>query len=400
MIDGDPARLSGRGRGMSASPFDRIDEGRLRSGWGAKWGMVAADEIAAWVADMDFGVPPAVRQRIIECAEREDFGYPYWPGEDPVVDAFEDRMRTRYGWQPEPGRTRVFSDLLQVLQVVVEHATAVGDGVAIHVPAYPPFLASIARAKRRIVPIPMRYHPTGWGFDADGLADRLRAAGCRLLVLVNPQNPTGRVFHSDELRALAGVAEDLDLLVLADEIHADLTYPDHRHVPFASLDAGTAGRTVTATSATKAFNIAAVRCAVAHVGPPALRASLDAVPPDYFGTPSLLGRVATVAAWRESEPWLADLMGVLAGNRDRVSEWLGRYFPASRYHAPEGTYLAWFSPPSPAAHIRQAGKVVLSDGADFSDGTDVDSAAFVRLNFATSPDMLEAILGRIQRTCS
>ena len=263
---------------MTGSPFDRIDEGRLRSGWGVKWGSLAADEIGAWVADMDFGVPPAVRRRIIECAEREDFGYPYWPGEDPVVAAFEDRMDSRYGWQPASGRTRVFSDLLQVLQIMVEHTTAVGDGVAVHVPAYPPFLASIARARRRIVPIPMRYDPHGWGFDVDGLADRLRAAGCRLLVLVNPQNPTGRVFRRDELRVLADVAEELDLVVLADEIHADLTYPGHRHIPFASLDAATADRTVTATSATKAFNIAALRCAVAHVGPRSLRASLDAAP--------------------------------------------------------------------------------------------------------------------------
>jgi len=385
---------------MTGSPFDRIDEGRLRSGWGVKWGSLAADEIGAWVADMDFGVPPAVRRRIIECAEREDFGYPYWPGEDPVVAAFEDRMDSRYGWQPASGRTRVFSDLLQVLQIMVEHTTAVGDGVAVHVPAYPPFLASIARARRRIVPIPMRYDPHGWGFDVDGLADRLRAAGCRLLVLVNPQNPTGRVFRRDELRVLADVAEELDLVVLADEIHADLTYPGHRHIPFASLDAATADRTVTATSATKAFNIAALRCAVAHVGPRSLRASLDAAPLDYFGTPGLLGRVATVAAWRESEPWLAGLLAMLAGNRDRVGEWLAGYSPASRYHAPEGTYLAWFSPPGPAAQIRRAARVVLSDGADFSRGTGVDTAAFVRLNFATSRDMLEVILDRLWRTCS
>src|SRR5439155_5940203 len=127
---------------------------------------------------------------------------------------------------------------------------------------------------------------------------------------------------------------------------------------------------------------------------------LDAAPLDYFGTPGLLGRVATVAAWRESEPWLAGLLAMLAGNRDRVGEWLAGYSPASRYHAPEGTYLAWFSPPGPAAQIRRAARVVLSDGADFSRGTGVDTAAFVRLNFATSRDMLEVILDRLWRTCS
>src|SRR5207302_6579877 len=104
--------------------------------------------------------------------------------------------------------------------------------------------------------------------------------------------------------------------------------------------------------------------------------------------------------WRESGPWLAGIMATLAGNRARVGEWLAEHVPASRYQAPEGTYLAWFSPPRGAAQIRQAAKVVLSDGADFSAGTDVDTGAFVRLNFATSRDLLEIILDRLRRTCS
>lgn len=379
--DTAPARGDG-------TPGRGDDTARLRAGHGVKWGSTAPGTIAAWVADMDLGVSPAIRDRLLDLVHREDFGYPFWPGEDPVVTAFEDWMRQRHGWSPRPGRTRVFTDLLQILQVMVEHTTAPGDGVAIHVPAYPPFLASIARARRRIVPLPMLDDGTRWTFDTGRLTERL--AGCRLLVLVNPHNPTGRVFDRAELEALATVAERLDLVVLADEVHADLTYEPHRHTPFASLDTATAARTVTATSATKAFNLAALRLAVAHVGPEAVRASLDAQPLDVYGTPSIAGRVATVAAWRESAGWLEQTRALLRANRDTVAARLP-------HRPPEATYLSWipWGGTDPAGDLERTAKVRLSAGADFSAGTTVDTAGFVRLNFATGPAVVAEMLDRL-----
>lgn len=370
------------------APARGDETARLRAGHGVKWGATAPDTIGAWVADMDLGVSPAIRDRLLEVVHREDFGYPFWRGADPVVTAFEDWMRQRHTWDPTPGRTRIFTDLLQILQVIVEHTTAPGDGVAVHVPAYPPFLASIARARRRIVPLPMLDDGTRWTFDTDGLERRL--AGCRLLVLVNPHNPTGRVFDRAELEALAAVAERLDLVVLADEVHADLTYGPHRHVPFASLDPAVAARTVTMTSATKAFNLAALRLAVAHVGPRRVRAALDAQPLDLYGTPSILGRVATVAAWRESEGWLERTRALLHANRDAVAARLP-------HHPPEATYLSWirWGGTDPAGHLERAAKVRLSAGAEFSGGTAVDTGDFVRLNFATGPAVLADLLDRL-----
>jgi len=378
------------------NPFESIDVDRLRSGHGVKWGALAPDVLGAWVADMDFGTAPAVRAAITEVVERQDFGYPFWPGEDPVVAAFEERMATRHGWRPEPDRTRVFTDLIQVLQVVIEHATEPDDGVAVHVPTYPPFLASISRSGRRVVPLPVEWTETGWTFPIDGLAERL--AGCRLLVLVNPHNPTGRVFTRAELAPLAAVADRLDLVVLADEIHADLVHEPHRHVPFATL---APHRTITATSATKAFNIAGLRCAVAHVGPGRVRDALAKAPLDYFGTPSTLSRVATVAAWRESDPWLAELMTTLRGNRSIVDEWAKGLPWDLRHHAPDATYLSWFDlaatpfgEPTPRRFEREVG-VKLSEGAEFADGTPTDTSTFARLNFATSPSNLVAVLDRL-----
>jgi cystathionine beta-lyase len=296
----------------------------------------------------------------------------------------------------------VFTDLIQILQVMIEHSTEPGDGIAIHVPSYPPFLASIERSGRRIVPLPMVAEEAGWVFSVDGLAERLRTDGCRMLVLVNPHNPTGRVFSPGELEALAAVADELDLVVLADEIHADLIFAPHRHVPFASLSASAAGRTITATSATKAFNIAGLRCAIAHVGPDRVQDALARAPLDYFGAPSNLSRVATIAAWREADPWLEDLLQMLEHNRLLVEEWAAALPWDVRYHSPEATYLSWFdftdSPignARPAQHLEREAKVKLSEGAEFSQGTTLDTAAFARLNFATSPSNLQEILARV-----
>jgi cystathionine beta-lyase len=379
--------------------FDHVDTARLRRGHGVKWGL-DDDALNAWVADMDFGIPDAVRRNVMAVVERQDFGYPHWPQGDPVIAAFEQRMRRHHGWTPRPGRTRVFTDLIQILQVMIEHTTDPGDGIALHVPNYPPFLASIQRSGRRIVPLPVERTEAGWAFPGDGLATLLRRERCRLLLLVNPHNPTGRVFRHHELREFADAARELDLVVLADEIHADLVYAGHRHIPFASLDADTAARTVTATSATKAFNLAAMRCAVAHVGPDRVWADLERAPLDYFGAASLLGRVATVAAWTESDDWHRSLMNRLADNRALVARWAKE---SEVDHAlPEATYLGWLDfgrtalgAGNPAAEILRSGRVRLSEGAEFAQHTTVDVRRFARLNFATSEAILREILDRI-----
>lgn len=379
-----------------------LPEGTLRSGGGVKWGAVPAGVIPSWVADTDFGVPDVVREAMERVIRDGQLGYPHLPDGDPLVPAFEGRMRERYGWTPLPGRTRVFTDLIQVLQVVVEHTTRPGDAVAMHVPTYPPFLATVERSGRVLVPLGVDEGPDGWELESDGLEDRLRRAGCRLLVVVNPHNPTGRVLRRAELERLAAVAQALDVPVLSDEIHADLTHDPHEHVPFASLHDDAARRTITATSATKAFNIAGLRCAVAHVGHEPLRQALGAAPLDYFGQPSTLGRVATVAAWRDGDAWLDEVRALLAGNRDRVTAWAAGH-PELVHHAPEATYLSWIGfgrtpiADRAAEAVLERGRVLLSAGADFAAGTAVGTASFARLNFATSPARLERILDGVSR---
>ncbi|GAA3539039.1 aminotransferase [Aeromicrobium flavum] len=371
--------------------FDLGDDA-LRARDSLKWTTTPSDVLPAWVADMDVRVPEVVTRAVHDRLARGEVGYPDFEALDPLVAAFERRMADRCGWTPAPGRGRLFTDVIQAFQVVAELVTGEGDGIALHVPSYPVFLNSIAEAGRRIVPMP-------FGATAAELSDLWRRERVSLVVVVNPHNPLGRMLGEEELRVIADAAAELDLVVLADEIHADLALDDGRHVPFASLGPDVEDRTVTVTSASKAFNLAGLHCAVAHLGAARVREPLAALPFAYLGGVSTISRAAAVAAWTEGDAWLADLLAVLRRNRDTVSAWAAEVGVGVR--PAEATYLAWLDfagtpvAADPAGAILERGRVRLAPGLDFTAHTPVESGTFARLNFGTSPERLERILERM-----
>ncbi|MDI6102322.1 aminotransferase class I/II-fold pyridoxal phosphate-dependent enzyme [Actinoplanes sp. NEAU-A12] len=363
--------------------LDDIDIAALSARPGVKWARArAGGAIPAWIADMDFPAPEPVRAALSRAAEA-DLGYPVWeedPLANPLIDAYVERTSAKYGHRPDPAGIRFFTEMIQALQAILHLTTAPGDAVAMHTPGYPPFLETIAQMGRRLVPIPMIDTGSGWTFDPAPVAS------CRVLILVNPQNPTGRVFTRDELSEIAALAEKHDVLVIADEIHAELIYEPHRHITFASL---APGRTVTLASASKAFNLAGLRCAIADVAVPSVRKALDTLPPLMLGQPGTLGIVGTLAAWEHGEPWLAEVRGLLDRNRRLVAEAL------PGHHRPEATYLAWLDlrelGPDPAARILAETQVMLSPGPQYGPGGE----GYARLNFGTSRPVLEEILRRL-----
>ena len=381
--------------------FDGLDLDTLARRPGIKWQWVEPGEIPAWVADMDFPPCPPIAAALRGLLDVGDLGYQDWLHGTPLRAAFADRMAERFGWHPDPAAVREVTDLIQAIQVMLHLGTAPGDGVAVLVPSYPPFLGSIASMGRRLVPIEMRPGPCGWAFDPAGLDTALDEAaangGVRAFLLVNPHNPTGRVLRAQELEAIAAAARRHDLLVISDEIHAELSFAPHRHLPFAALSDDAARRTVTVTSASKAFNLAGLRSAVMHIGDPELLALRDAQPPDLFGMPNLFGVLAALTAWSPaSDHWQRQLIEHLDANRRRVVEVITQRIPGARVAVPEATYLAWIDVSelglgeAPAEVFRRHG-VRLSPGPDFGPGGE----GFVRLNFATSSEVLDLILDRM-----
>ena len=365
----------------------------LRAKRGVKWTRPGPDLIPAWVADMDFPVAPPIRAALTAMLDRGDLGYPDWTA-NPLAEAFAARMRHSFGWSADPAHVRTVADLIQAVQVVLHLATEPGDGVAAHLPNYPPFPAAVTGMGRRLVPIQLVPDGPSWTWEAG--AAEAAAARSRVLLLVNPQNPTGRAFSRAELEQLAAIAHEHDLLVVSDEIHAELVHEPNRHIPFASLDEATAARTVTLTSATKAYNIAGVRTAVAHVGASWLRERWDAQPSDLFGRPGTPGVEATIAAWRDCDDWLAALRRHLHAQRDHLVERVAA-MPGVSMRIPDAGYLAWLDctgaglPGDPAEYFRAHAGVELAPGPDY----DPAAVGWVRLNFATSRAVLDDICDRI-----
>ncbi|MFI7107914.1 MalY/PatB family protein [Nonomuraea sp. NPDC050227] len=376
--------------------FDDLDLSSLARRPGVKWSRAEPGVLPAWIAEMDFPPAPAVQEALMRCVQ-EDLGYPSWDGRPeqiPLRAAFAERMRERHGWVLDPGHVREFTDINQGLQAVLRVATRPGDGVALHTPAYPPFLETVTGMERRLHPVPYVLQDEGWVFDAERLDRELADGGCRVLLLVNPHNPTGRVLRRQELETVAELVRRHDLLVISDEIHSDLVHSPHRHIPFASLSSEAAARTVTLTSATKAFNVPGVRCAVAHIGAADVRAALSG-PTHLYGEPNTFGVAATLAAWRDGDSWLSQLRPVLDRNAALVHEGLPR---GIGYRVPEAGFLAWLDcraldlPPDPHTFFLEKARVLLNDGRTFGPGGE----GFVRLNFGTSPDLLRDILGRMR----
>lgn len=380
---------------MDASFLD-VPLDRLRSKRGIKWSRYGGDVIGAWVADMDFPVAPAIQEAIDEIQADNEFGYPALDAGLAVREAFADWMKREHRWRIDPDDTILLGDVLQAMHAAILRFSEPGDGLIVQTPIYPPFLGAVSANDRRLDENPLIRDTTGYGIDFD----QLRAVidkRTKMLLLCNPHNPTGRAFSRKELKKLAAIALEHDLIVVSDEIHMDLVYPELRHIPFASLGPEIAARTITLSAATKSFNIAGLRCAIAHFGSPELRREFSGINLRLFGTPSIVGLAATRAAWRSGKEWLSLVREQLDENRQRVEIFLSANLPEIGFHMPEATYLAWLDctavelNESPQEFFLRQAKVGLNPGSDFSSSTD----KFARLNFATTPAVLNEILNRM-----
>lgn len=371
---------------MTADPFGlrSISVESLRERPGVKW-QRDAGLLASWVADMDFPVSPAVTERLRAVVDQGVFGYPHWPhGRSPAADAFVRRMQRRYGWAIDPDHLHEVADVVQGVRMAIGLMSSPGDGIALHLPAYHPFLHTMPMMDRRPIALP---------FDAANACDVLERERPAMIILCHPHNPTGVVFSRSDLEMLAATADRLGIWVISDEIHSDLVFAPDEHVPFATVSPQAAARTITVTSASKAFNLAGLRWAIVHAGPEEFTAAVAQHPSHWFGAPNQMAVEATVAAWDEGEPWLAAVMEVLNENRQALSDLLATHLPGALYSPPRATYLAWvdcsmIGPGDAPYELFRSRGVEVSPGTQFGDG----GSGHVRLNLATSPEVLAQVV--------
>jgi cysteine-S-conjugate beta-lyase len=374
--------------------MNEVDLKRLRALTCVKWTWHDDDVLPAWVADMDLPPAPVAVDAVRALVDRGDFGYNFHAaGQLPeVFSAWEER---RHGWKPGPEQVRVFCDVMQAVDVALWMHCRPGDGVVVFTPIYPPFLRSASADGRHLIDCPL--HPDGWQLDPARLEAAASQPDARAILLCNPHNPTGRAFSELDLALIADTAERHDLLIVSDEIWGDLVHPGAKHIPIASLAPDIEARTVTISAASKAFNVAGLHCAVAHLGHAGVRDAIASLPGHVLGAVGSPGAEATLAAWTHGEEWLAETSAHLTAMRDHAGGRIASELPQVRFCLPEATYLAWLDVSAyelgadPAKVLLDEARVALSSGNDFGE----HGAGFVRLNLATTRGILDEIIDRM-----
>ena len=374
--------------------FDDLSLAKLRGRASAKWTTYPAEVLPAWVAEMDFPLADPIKQRLRRAIDADDCGYAQPTA---LPNAFAAFAKSRFGWTVDPSRVRSAPEVMVAIAEILRVVTKPGDGVVINPPVYPPFAMVIEEVGRTVVDVPLAHLPGGgWDLDLEGL-ERAFADGAKAYLLCNPHNPVGRVFEKSQLESVATLAKQYGVVVLADEIHAPLTLHGAVHVPFVSVSEPLGANAITITSASKAWNIAGLKCAVIVAGSSAMQSALKALPVELSERTGHLGVLANVAAFEEGASYLDALVKHLDRNRVLMAELLGVYLPAVRYLPPQAGYLAWLDCSAlglgdePAKVFLKKGKVALMRGLDFGR----QGACFARVNMGTSSAILSEAVGRM-----
>jgi cysteine-S-conjugate beta-lyase len=376
--------------------IDATTAAELRARGSVKWTAPGLGGLGAGVAEMDFGAAPAILDALAGLSADAKFGYlpPYLA--DELAAAAAEFQRRRYGWDVDPEQVRNVPDVIKALEIAITRFSRPGSPVILPTPAYMPFLTVPGFLGREIIQVQMRGDAGLFALDLDAIDDAFRRGG-HLLIFCNPYNPLGRVFTVDEMTRLSNVVDSRGGRVFADEIHGPLVYPGMRHIPYASTSGAAAAHTLTATSASKAWNLPGLKCAQVILTSEADRQHWEEL--GIFAThgASNPGVAANIAAYRHGGAWLDEVVGYLDDSRRLLADLLGRHLPQVRYRPPDGTYLAWLDctaldlPSSPGELVSERAHVTVVDGPAFGAG----GAGAFRLNFATPQPVLTEIVERI-----
>jgi cystathionine beta-lyase len=364
---------------VHADPLDQ-----LRARTSEKWMAYPADVLPLFVAEMDYPLAPVVADAIVDRVRASDTGYV--ASSLAVGSAFSGFAARRWGWNVDPESVVTTTDVSVGIVEILRQVVAPGDGVVICPPVYPPFFELIPEAGAHVVEVPLVDDGSAWSLDLAGLETAF-AAGARAFLLCNPHNPVGLVHSRSDLVAVAELAERYGVTVVSDEIHGPLAYGGF--VPYLSVSDAAREHGLAVTSASKAFNLAGVKCAIMVAASARGRAVLDALPVEVFVRTSLLGQHASVAAFTHGDDWLDGTLAALTASSSLLGELLAASLPGVEFRPPGASYLAWLDfrkldwGPDPSIRALAAG-VALNSGPTFG----IQGRGFTRLNFACSPDVL------------
>ncbi len=371
----------------------------LRSHRSTKWRDFPEDVLPLPVAEMDFPVAEPIRQLLLEMVRSSDLGY---LGEIPELpQAFAEHARSRMNWEVDPSQVHVVTDVGVGVVEVLRLITVPGDRILINSPVYHNFSTWIAEVGLSKVDLPFEHDEKGWHLDFSQIENAYRS-GIKVHLLCNPHNPLGRLYSRAELLQIAELAAQYSVVVISDEIHGPLTFSESAFVPFLALGQTAQSVGIVVTAASKAWNIAGLKCALVISDGPVMNAVLQRLPIATHYRASLLGGFAAATAFSACSQWLDSVVSTLDFNRHFLFDLLQAKLPEVKYQVPENSYLAWLDlsalnlGDNPAEVMLQRGKVAILDGRGFGPS----GQGFARLNFATSPEILTEAVERMARAIS
>ncbi|MFE6994605.1 MalY/PatB family protein [Microbacterium sp. NPDC057659] len=380
---------------MTATPLRALPLDVLRRRSSEKWREYPAEILPLFVAETDFPLAPAISAALERAVRIGDTGYV--ASQTPLPEAYAAFAERRFGWRPDPARIRTTADVSMGVVEILRREIAPGERVVVTPPVYPPFFDLVDEAGGVVERVPLRDTGSGWELDLDGIEAAL-TAGARAVLLCNPHNPTGSVHTLESLAGLAEIAERHGAVVVSDEIHAPLVQPDAGFTPFLAASDAAARVGFAVTSASKAFNLAGLKCALMIAASDEKTAILRGLPVEVEWRTGQFGVLAAVAAFSpESDAWLDGLLAALDENRRLLGDLLTEHLPGSRYRMPDAGYLAWIDlsdlgwGDNPAKRILREAKVALHFGPAFG----AEGRGHVRLNFGTSPEIIREAVQRI-----
>lgn len=355
------------------------------------------DILPMWVADMDFKSPRPIAQAIIRRAEHGIFGYT--EESERLSDAVLGWLKRRHNWEIDSKWLTYSPGVVTSVNTAILAFTEPGDKILMQTPIYYPFYSSIKENERELVTNSLISRNGHYEIDYADLEEKL-ADNVRLMIFCSPHNPIGRVWTLDELKEVLRLCRKYNVIVVSDEIHSDLVYTGHKHIPIASLSEELLKNSVTLISPTKTFNIAGLSMSAAIIPDAELRKKFRSTLKKHgAGVLNLFGLEAAIAAYTKCEEWLNELLVYLEDNLNFLIQYFEENIPKIKVIRPEATYLAWLDCtdlPIPGEKLKaffahEAG-VGLNDGATFG----IEGHGFQRINFACPRPVLEEGLERIR----
>lgn len=353
-----------------------------------------SDVLPMWVADMDFAAPEAVTKALRTRAAHPVYGYTQYP--DSVYAALIGWLQRRFGWDIRQEWVIWSPGVVPSLFAAVQAFTRPGDSVIVQPPVYFPFFSAVTHSERKLLLNPLQLEQGRYRINFEQLEQQAKTA--KLMLLCSPHNPVGRVWSRDELQTLLEIARHHNMLILSDEIHADLVYPENRHIPLAQL-AGKDSRVITAVAPSKTFNIPGLGLSAMIVPDAEQRLALKYVFDSLHVSASNPFSVAAFeAAYNHGDAWLEALMLYLQETRRQVAQFLAQRLPQIRLIGSEGTYLLWLDCRAlelddaalQQLFVQQA-KVGMSPGTAFG----VGGSGFMRLNIGAPRAVVMQALSQI-----